>query len=1286
MGKKRKSSEISKTSWIEDHVAAADLAYKDVSTSDIVDKVQLDAGWKPLKTIDTAQGLRCKVWMSPENGNVLVAFRGTQSIKEAKIDVTMGKTAFQGGKGVDIGHVHRGFGDSWKEMERRLTAELDGLKEVYCLKDGTTLQFTGHSLGGALADLATTFYADKYPKVQIVSTTLGAPTVGDSKYAEYSRSLTNVSRTRIVGPGDPVAGTKIPGLEHTENEHVIRLTKTPEKKKTKLSKLWGAIKAGVSWAAPGLAMTMQGVNAAEEGVASHSLDNYEQQLTENFTDTDLINTIDNPEVQQQMEEDAWQEKQQSTDPVSVEECKCECHQHDMARANNIIPPPTLGVSQMPDAPVADLAAPLPTIQDTVASNMNGDTIQQTKMQQELENVNSDQQDVVDTTSQEIADKVNEALDRQKQDDQQKLDQLQSDIKELTGYGVEQDENPFTYAVNKEKQQEDMIGLINSQIQREIDNPETIDKSDKEAYDLATNLRHQLNDAYAMFLSVKTDTSAPTYTQDQINQLQLKEYQHLAKQGQAKESSLGTDGLAFDTSEIGADGRLRTLESWGNWSMFDQNVGSDFVKNDDALNQKWYDITHVETDDYKEKVRRQKEVQDMLDRDRTGTYVLTEEDKTSFNDELTQIASDLKTMKRYNDSGYVGFSEFAAHYEYEKQRDVVAKWVAISGGDPMATYNQYRNQLLNQYRQQRMQTLSADYDSKKKLSAGYKDESGTYHPGLLQKKADEISQKMTTEADRRQTFLKGLTSNPKFQELYKNAKVNIQGIVNAFNSGLQDSNASQPGVIENQIMKNLGLVSPEAAQEQAWQHYTQGLTELGTKNLSSADYVIAKHRLEGEYSLRKDYSWLDDTQVKNLVDLYVSDPDQAEKELTKYQQSYWEKANQLYGNEYYVPPDAKKGAATLDVSDINIVDRGGKMSDISAEKQQELFQEWQRNPQSFRDYMQHAYEESQKQLKMQHTSDFTSIFGALASGAMLGGGFGGIWGAAAGSIINPKLWSAIDQAVKGNKPTGFYDKKGNFYGLGSDANFKEYVRLHPELGLSYHEQTAPTNMENVLKVGGMLEDQITEYTLMSKGYPPMSGTELTSGLDQVISWGDGSITGGQDLNGDGLPDAATENLDLSTGAFGDMEQNMMYYMMNRNMRRRGGGGGEGEEEGPHPPQQQHQPPQQQQHHQQQQTGNEYDLRIMGETNLVSSGNKIWDRGMEYARQTRQRMQQQGQDLKSRLTQHLQSTHQNLTKGWDKIGASRKDPFEDIPFTDIAGISTSRGDPGVQDNSTRKCVIM
>lgn len=123
----------------------------------------------------------------------IVSFRGTQQTRDWMTNLNFAKEPVDKrieGKARQVGHVHSGFNQAFRSVEGQLRNHLCGLRNV-------PLYITGHSLGGALAVLATWYlHSDSLAACY----TFGSPRVGD-------HGLMNHFRTpiyRIVNGADPV--------------------------------------------------------------------------------------------------------------------------------------------------------------------------------------------------------------------------------------------------------------------------------------------------------------------------------------------------------------------------------------------------------------------------------------------------------------------------------------------------------------------------------------------------------------------------------------------------------------------------------------------------------------------------------------------------------------------------------------------------------------------------------------------------------------------------------------------------------------------------------------------------------------------------------------------------------------------------------------------------------------------------------------------------------------------------------------------------------------------------
>ena len=120
----------------------------------------------------------------------VVSFRGTQQRGDWWTNLKMDKVPVKNRNSKTLGEVHGGFHDAFRSVENQIHRHLKGSEHL-------PLYITGHSLGGALATLATWYLSGD----QLAACyTFGAPRVGDA-------GLMNRYRTpiyRLVNGADPV--------------------------------------------------------------------------------------------------------------------------------------------------------------------------------------------------------------------------------------------------------------------------------------------------------------------------------------------------------------------------------------------------------------------------------------------------------------------------------------------------------------------------------------------------------------------------------------------------------------------------------------------------------------------------------------------------------------------------------------------------------------------------------------------------------------------------------------------------------------------------------------------------------------------------------------------------------------------------------------------------------------------------------------------------------------------------------------------------------------------------
>ena len=144
-------------------------------------------------------------------GFAVLCFRGTQQVRDwvTNINAATQPILDPNGKGGIIGNMHKGFYDAYKSIEESIADCLKGTEDL-------PLYITGHSLGGALAVVATWYQSSQR---LAACYTFGAPKVGDDQL--QGRFKTPIYR--IVNAADPVPFLPPSGAAFNVLKVVVRL-------------------------------------------------------------------------------------------------------------------------------------------------------------------------------------------------------------------------------------------------------------------------------------------------------------------------------------------------------------------------------------------------------------------------------------------------------------------------------------------------------------------------------------------------------------------------------------------------------------------------------------------------------------------------------------------------------------------------------------------------------------------------------------------------------------------------------------------------------------------------------------------------------------------------------------------------------------------------------------------------------------------------------------------------------------------------------------------------------
>lgn len=139
-----------------------------------------------------------------DHEKIIVAFRGSETVLEDWItDFKIRKTAGP------CGNVHRGFKAALNWVWTDIEATIEEIRDPLPREKHQTLWFTGHSLGGALATMATAFCKfNEQPIVVNGLYTFGQPRVGSEKFATAFNAAFKAQTFRFVNNNDVV--TRVP--------------------------------------------------------------------------------------------------------------------------------------------------------------------------------------------------------------------------------------------------------------------------------------------------------------------------------------------------------------------------------------------------------------------------------------------------------------------------------------------------------------------------------------------------------------------------------------------------------------------------------------------------------------------------------------------------------------------------------------------------------------------------------------------------------------------------------------------------------------------------------------------------------------------------------------------------------------------------------------------------------------------------------------------------------------------------------------------------------------------
>lgn len=160
-----------------------------------------------------------QLYFQRDGDTVYVTFRGTSSFRDVITDIDIKTIRIR-----DKIRVHEGFYNQFRSVEIEITKRL--IKHL----DAKNIIFSGHSLGGALAQIAAAYYGEILDFSNVICHTFGSPRVGNKYFVEWFSKHVD-ENIRVENNRDPVPMIpQLPYWHHTTNK-CFSLSKTEYKEK-----------------------------------------------------------------------------------------------------------------------------------------------------------------------------------------------------------------------------------------------------------------------------------------------------------------------------------------------------------------------------------------------------------------------------------------------------------------------------------------------------------------------------------------------------------------------------------------------------------------------------------------------------------------------------------------------------------------------------------------------------------------------------------------------------------------------------------------------------------------------------------------------------------------------------------------------------------------------------------------------------------------------------------------------------------------------------------------------
>lgn len=112
-----------------------------------------------------------------KNNTIYVSFRGTNDFNDICDVINIRPKKF-----IKNAYVHTGFAEQFMAIEHRITSDIKNIAKSYPIE---RLVFTGHSMGGSIASIASAYYGTLFDNLYITCHTFGTPLTGNTEFINW---------------------------------------------------------------------------------------------------------------------------------------------------------------------------------------------------------------------------------------------------------------------------------------------------------------------------------------------------------------------------------------------------------------------------------------------------------------------------------------------------------------------------------------------------------------------------------------------------------------------------------------------------------------------------------------------------------------------------------------------------------------------------------------------------------------------------------------------------------------------------------------------------------------------------------------------------------------------------------------------------------------------------------------------------------------------------------------------------------------------------------------------